>query len=49
MRLSGVKGRAAVDDMSLYATLVSVCRVGGYSQFNDDSLAHVVTRLRTLG
>ena len=32
IRCSGVKGRAAVNDMSLYGTLVPVCRVGGHSQ-----------------
>jgi hypothetical protein len=49
MRCSGGKGRATVDDSSLYATLVPVCRVGGYSQFNDDSLTHELTRLRNPG
>ena len=43
MRWTGVKGRADVDDMSLYATVVPVCRVGGHSQCADDSLTHVLT------
>ena len=49
MRRSGVNGRAAVDDMSLKLTVVSVCRFDDHSQYTDDSLTHVGTRLRTLG
>ena len=43
MRWGGVDGRATVDDMSLYATLVPVCGACGHSQCTDDALTHVVT------
>ena len=43
MRWSGGRGEVVVDDMSLYTTVVPVCRVDGHSQSTDDSLTHVVT------
>ena len=49
MMWNGGKGRATVDDMSLYTTLVPVCCVGGHSRRADDSLTHVLTCVRDLG
>ena len=48
MRWSGGRGEVVVDDMSLYTTVVPVCRVDGHSQSTDDSLTHVVTCRRSL-
>ena len=42
MRWSGGRVRAAVNAMSLCATLVPVCRVGGYRRCTDDSRTHEV-------
>jgi hypothetical protein len=43
VRSSGVKGGGAVDDMSVFATVVPDCRACGHSQCTDDSLTHAVT------